>query len=106
MEYTEELLLRLDGLGITMSNGPEATRKQLDNLYEDTRFNTFGYLEHLDKFDKIFEPVYGLEFFILVRDVRDEFYHEYRKYMFMDLKEDLNEIANKVRDVAREPQNR
>ena len=107
MDYTEELLLRLDGLGITMSSGHVETRRQLDKLYEETKHNTFGYLEDLEKFDKIFEPVYGLEFFILVKDVRNQFMRELEFYdLAVDLKEDLNEIANKVKDVAREPQNR
>ena len=42
MEYTEDLLIRLDGLGIDMSNGPVDTLRQLDQLYESTRYNTFG----------------------------------------------------------------
>jgi hypothetical protein len=89
MEYTEELLLRLDGLGITMSSGHVETLRQLDKLYEETKYNTFGYLEDLEKFDKIFEPVYGLEFFILVKDVRNQFMRELE---FYDLATDLKQI--------------
>ena len=89
MDYTEDLLLRLDGLGITMSNGYVDTRRQLDELYENTRYNTFGYLEDLEKFDRIFEPIYGLEFFILVKDVRNQFMRELE---FYDLATDLKQI--------------
>lgn len=89
MEYTEELLLRLDGLGITMSSGHVETLRQIDKLYEETKYNTFGYLEDLEKFDKIFEPVYGLEFFILVKDVRNQFMRELE---FYDLATDLKQI--------------
>jgi len=89
MEYTEELLLRLDGLGITMSSGHVETLRQINKLYEETKYNTFGYLEDLEKFDKIFEPVYGLEFFILVKDVRNQFMRELE---FYDLATDLKQI--------------
>ena len=89
MEYTHDLLLRLDGLGIDMSNGPVDTKRQLAKLYEQTRYNTFGYLEDLEKFDRIFEPVYGLEFFILVRDVQQQFFKELR---YSELASELNEI--------------
>ena len=94
MEYTEDLLLRLDGLGIDMSNGPVDTKRQLAKLYEQTRYNTFGYLEDLEKFDRIFEPVYGLEFFILVRDVRKQFKRELE---FYDLAVELREIHEKTK---------
>ena len=89
MDYTEDLLLRMDGLGITMSNGPVDTRRQLDELYEKTRYNTFGYLDDLETFDRIFEPIYGLEFFILVKDVRNQFMRELE---FYDLATDLKQI--------------
>ena len=104
MDYTEDLLLRLDGLGITMSNGPVDTRRQLDELYETTRYNTFGYLEDLEKFDRIFEPIYGLEFFILVKDVRNQFMRELE---FYDLATDLKQIHyDKIRKVAENPETR
>jgi len=89
MEYTEDLIIRLDGLGIDMSTGPVDTLRQLDKLYESTRYNTFGYLEDLEKFDRIFEPVYGLEFFILVRDVQQQFFKETK---YAELAAELNEI--------------
>ena len=89
MDYTEDLLLRMDGLGITMSNGPVDTRRQLDELYEKTRYNTFGYLDDLETFNRIFEPIYGLEFFILVKDVRNQFMRELE---FYDLATDLKQI--------------
>ena len=89
MEYTHDLLLRLDGLGIDMSNGPVDTKKQIDKLYADTKYNTFGYLEDIEKFDRIFEPVYGLEFFILVREVRKQFYKELK---YSTLASELKEI--------------
>ena len=89
MEYTHDLLLRLDGLGIDMSKGPADTKRQLAKLYEETRYNTFGYLEDLEKFDRIFEPVYGLEFFILVRDVQQQFFKELK---YSALASELNEI--------------
>ena len=89
MEYTHDLLLRLDGLGIDMSKGPADTKRQLAKLYEETRYNTFGYLEDLEKFDRIFEPVYGLEFFILVRDVQQQFFKEIK---YAELASELNEI--------------
>ena len=94
MEYTEDLLIRLDGLGIDMSNGPVDTLRQLDQLYESTRYNTFGYLEDLEKFDRIFEPVYGLEFFILVRDARKQFKRELE---FYDLAVELREIHEQTK---------
>ena len=94
MEYTEDLLLRLDGLGIDMSNGPVDTLRQLDQLYESTRYNTFGYLENLKSFDKIFEPVYGLAFFILVRDARKQFKRELE---FYDLAVELREIHEQTK---------
>ena len=94
MEYTEDLIIRLDGLGIDMSTGPVDTLRQLDKLYESTRYNTFGYLEDLEKFDKIFEPVYGLEFFILVRDVRKQFKRELE---FYDLAVELREIHEQTK---------
>ena len=94
MEYTEDLVLRLDGLGIDMSKGHSETAKQLNKLYEETRYNTFGYLEDLEKFDKIFEPVYGLEFFILVRDVRKQFKRELE---FYDLAVELREIHEQTK---------
>ena len=68
-----DLILRLDGVGIDMSISPEQTKKQLDELYETTRYNTFGYIEDLESFNKIFEPVYGIEFFILIRDLKKEY---------------------------------
>jgi len=89
MEYTHDLLLRLDGLGIDMSNGPVDTKKQIDKLYADTKYNTFGYLEDIEKFDRIFEPVYGLEFFILVREVRKQFHKELK---YSTLASELKEI--------------
>ena len=94
MEYTEDLVLRLDGLGIDMSKGHSEPAKQLNKLYEETRYNTFGYLEDLEKFDKIFEPVYGLEFFILVRDVRKQFKRELE---FYDLAVELREIHEQTK---------
>tara|TARA_R100001198_G_C5173639_1_gene173325 strand:+ start:196 stop:498 length:303 start_codon:yes stop_codon:yes gene_type:complete len=99
MEYTEELLLRLDGLGITMSSGPVDTLRQLDELYESTRYNTFGYLEDLEKFDRIFEPVYGLEFFILVKNVRKQFKRELE---FYDLAVDLKQIHEQSKEKKHE----
>ena len=89
MEYTEDLVLRLDGLGIDMSKGHSDTAKQLNKLYEETRYNTFGYLEDLENFDKVFEPVYGLGFFILVRDVQQQFFREIK---YAELAVELNEI--------------
>lgn len=104
MDYTEDLLLRLDGLGITMSNGHVDTRRQLDELYENTRYNTFGYLEDLEKFDRIFEPIYGLEFFILVKDVRNQFMRELEFYY---LATDLKQIHyDKIKKVAGNPEAR
>lgn len=104
MEYTEELLLRLDGLGITMSSGHLDVMHQLDELYEKTRYNTFGYLDDLESFDKIFEPIYGLEFFILVKTVRNQFMRELE---FYDLATDLKQIHyDKTRKVAEEPKTR
>ena len=94
MEYTEDLLIRLNGLGIDMSNSPVDTLRQLDELYESTRYNTFGYLENLNSFDKIFEPVYGLAFFILVRDARKQFKRELE---FYDLAVELREIHEQTK---------
>ena len=102
MEYTEELLLRLDGLGITMSNGHLDTKLQLDKLYEQTKYNTFGYLEDIESFDKIFEPVYGLEFFILVREVRKQFNRELE---FFNLAVDLKQIHEQSKVNKNEYQN-
>lgn len=102
MEYTEDLLIRLDGLGITMSSGPVDTLRQLDELYESTRYNTFGYLENLKSFDKIFEPVYGLGFFILVRDARKQFKRELE---FYDLAVELREIQEQTKISKHEHKN-
>tara|TARA_R100000951_G_scaffold10686_3_gene9004 strand:- start:6581 stop:6889 length:309 start_codon:yes stop_codon:yes gene_type:complete len=86
MNYSKELVIQLDGLGIDMSKGPELAKHQLDALYTETRYNTFGYLENLESFNKVFEPVYGLNFFILVRNVREKFLKELRVEPFKDLK--------------------
>lgn len=107
MEYTEELLLRLDGLGITMSSGHLDVMHQLDELYEKTRYNTFGYLDDLESFDKIFEPVYGLEFFILVKTVRNQFMRELEFYnLAAELQQIKQNVHDKVRTVAGEPKTR
>ena len=81
MEYSEDLVIQLDGLGIDMSNGPEKTKEAIKALYEKTRENCFGYIERLQEFHKEFEPVYGIGFFILVRDVHDKFMLEYSTHI-------------------------
>ena len=80
MNYSDDLVLQLDGLGIDMSKNPESTYKQIKGLFENTRENTFGYIEKLERFNKEFEPVYGINFFILVRDVYNKFMYEYSLY--------------------------
>ena len=94
MNYSKDLVQQMDGLGIDMSNGPVDTLRQLDQLYESTRYNTFGYLENLKSFDKIFEPVYVLAFFILVRDARKQFKRELE---FYDLAVELREIHEQTK---------
>jgi|TARA_R100000030_G_C3213954_1_gene114107 hypothetical protein len=105
MEYSEDLVIQLDGLGIDMSKGPEITKQKITGLYEQTRENCFGYIEKLEFFNKEFEPVYGIGFFILVRNVYHKFMLEYATHVEQQnikaLWNDYTDTDMTVQDAAR-----
>jgi len=106
MNYSEDLVQQLDGLGIDMSISPDNTRQQIEDYYDYTKDNVFGYIENLTEFNKVFEPVYGVEYFILVKEVYGRFMEEYTRYLDCEqLKTALNEIRE-TKKMARESQAR
>ena len=106
MNYSDDLVQQLDGLGIDMSISPDNTRQQIEDYYDYTKDNVFGYIEDLTEFNKVFEPVYGVEYFILVKEFYSMFMEEYNRYLDREqLKTALNEIRQN-RKMARESQAR
>lgn len=97
MEYSKDLVIELDGLGIDMSISPEETKRQITDLYNKTKYNTFGYIEDFEYYDRVFEPVYGIEFFILVKNAYNNFMREYRSSYYKTLKNTLDEIVENSR---------
>lgn len=57
MDYSKDLLIELEGLGIDTSGSPEDTKRQITALYDKTKHDTFGYIEDFEYFDRVFEPV-------------------------------------------------
>jgi len=105
MDYSKDLLIELEGLGIDTSGNPEDTKRQITALYDKTKHDTFGYIEDFEYFDRVFEPVYGIEFFILVKNARNNFMREYRETQYNILKDTLDEIVENSR-VARQVKER
>ena len=106
MNYSKDLVQQLDGLGIDMSISPNNTRQQIEDYYDYTKDNVFGYIENLTEFNKVFEPVYGVEYFILVKEVYSKFMEEYNRYLDCEqLKNALNDVR-KSKKMARESQAR
>ena len=97
MDYSKDLLIELEGLGIDTSGSPEDTKRQITELYDKTKHDTFGYIEDFEYFDRVFEPVYGIEFFILVKNARNNFMREYRGTQYNILKNTLDEIVENSR---------
>tara|TARA_R110002051_G_scaffold259305_1_gene318640 strand:+ start:36 stop:377 length:342 start_codon:yes stop_codon:yes gene_type:complete len=98
MNYSDELVQRLDRLGIDMSTSPDNTRRQLEDYYDTTKDHVFGYIEDLTEFNQVFEPVYGVEYFILVKEVYGKFMEEYNRYLDC---EQLKEALNEIRETSR-----
>lgn len=105
MDYSKDLLIELEGLGIDTSGNPDETKRQITDLYEKTKHDTFGYIEDFEYYDRVFEPVYGIEFFILVKNAYNNFMREYRNSYFTTLKNTLDEIVENSR-VARQSKER
>ena len=98
MNYSAGLVLQLDVLGIDMSISPDNTRIQLEDYYDTTKDNVFGYIEDLTEFNQIIIPVYGVKYFILVKEAYGKFMEEYNRYLDCEqLKQDLDEIRETSR---------
>jgi len=95
MNYSDDLVQQLDGLGIDMSISPDNTRQQIEDYYDYTKDNVFGYIEDLTEFNKVFEPVYGVEYFILVKEVYSRFMEEYNRYLDRDKRARADETNTK-----------
>jgi len=77
MYISDDLLIKLDGLGIDTACDPETLKQRVADLYSETREHTFGWLEEMESTNKVFETVYGMEHFILVKNLHKAFMKEY-----------------------------
>lgn len=77
MHISDDLLIQLDGLGIDTSCPEEELKAKVSALYERVKDHTFGYLERVESVDRRFETVYGMEHFIMVRELHNAFMKEY-----------------------------
>lgn len=83
MNYSDELVFQLESLGIPMSGSPLNVRYALEQRLEQTKKNSFGYLEGADvlNFDSCFQVVYGIEMYGVVRKAYSLFMDEYTNHL-------------------------
>ena len=92
MKYSDELLELVLGLGIDVSKGPTYIRYQLEDLLDETKDFTFGYLDRINEFEQPI-TIYGMDYFITLKKIHSIFMREYEQHLdLLEIKKELYEI--------------